>query len=114
MVIGEAEGTRFRFEVLESIDGFGIRRVAIGSVDRGERAEILFRTASAAFAYAEMAASRDCLAAGDAGEDDVVAHGLRLQRFARLRQDLADHGVSGAMLGEWVRAEARERRRHIH
>lgn len=117
MVIGETEGIRFRFEVVESIDGFTVRRGHLEAVDCGEGAEILFRTAQAAFAYAEMAALRDRVDAGESDESDgETAASFRLvtARLARIRNDLGDHGVSGALLGAWTRAEARERQRQVH
>ncbi len=117
MVIGETEGIRFRFEVVESIDGFSVRRTHREAVDCGEEAEILFRTAQAAFAYAELAALQDRVDAGDPDElpgDTIATYRLVTARFARLRDDLGDHGVSGALLGAWMRAEARERQRQVH
>jgi hypothetical protein len=119
MIIGEAEGIRFRFEVVESVDGFAVRRAAIEAEDWNEDAEILFRTAPAAFAYAEMAACQDCVDAGEgdgcgAAPDEVASWRLSIDRFTRLRADLADHGVSGSLLVEWDRAEARERERQVH
>ena len=59
MLIGASEGDRFRFEIVLMSDGFIVR---VRSNESGEvfgSRDRLFRTASAAFAFAEKSALKD-------------------------------------------------------
>ena len=60
-LIATSEGAKRRFEVIQSIDGYTVRAtdLATGLVEGS--AETLFRTAPAAFAFAELVASSDRL-----------------------------------------------------
>jgi hypothetical protein len=120
--IAISEGSRRRFEVFESIDGFTVRAAGLDGVapevDCADQAVKLFRTAPAAFAFAEMAASRERLETSRGGGavdlDAVLEHHASARRFEDLRLALGDEGVPASLLGAWARAEEAAARRHYH
>lgn len=116
--IAVAEGSRRRFEVFESIDGFTVRSADLSTGAAEDEATKLFRTAPAAFAYAELAASRERLetarGSGFADSDAVLEHDLSVQRFEDLRLTLADDGIPASLLAAWAAAEEAASRRHYH
>lgn len=116
--IAVSEGGSRRFDVFESIDGFFVRGADLATGAADDRALKMFRTVTAAFAYAELEASRDRLEASrDAGTIDVDAvteHHASLRRFEDMRLMLADDGIPASLLEAWTRAEAAAARRHYH
>lgn len=110
MVIGVSEGDRYRFEIVLMSDGFIVRA---RSIETGEvicSRDRLFRTAPAAFAFAEMSALRDAEDTPLVGLEALEAK-LASDRAAKVFEDirarLSDGGVSGQLLAAWDRrAEA--------
>ncbi len=105
MLIAVSEGEAWRYEVDENVDGYVVlqRDLATGE----EIAARLFKTAPAAFAYADLAAAQErCRGPHDAF--DEVSLRLSRARFAQTRQRLADEGVAGSLLEAWRRADAQE------
>jgi hypothetical protein len=107
VIIGVSEGDRYRFEVLLMSDGFIVRA---RSTDTGEVLECrdrMFRTAPAAFAFAELSAMRDAEDAVPAETREAAEAHLATDRAARLfaevRARLADSGVSAVLLHAWDR-----------
>jgi len=110
MIIGTSEGDRYRFEVVLMSHGFIVRARSVETGEVTASRDRLFRTAPAAFAFAELAAARD-------SDDTRLSHiealeaKLASDRAARLfdeiRDRLADGGVSATLLSAW------ERRREI-
>jgi hypothetical protein len=102
MLIAATEGQGWRYEVIVQSDGFLVqaRDLTSGEVAPGE--VTLFRTATVAFAYADLAAAADrCAAARCEDEFDEEledAFARERVRFASVRFDLADEGVEGAIL----------------
>ncbi|MCA0421996.1 MAG: hypothetical protein LCH61_01520 [Proteobacteria bacterium] len=110
MIIGVSEGDRYRFEVLLMSDGFIVRVRTIGTGAVLTTRDRLFRTAPAAFAFAEMSALKDAEEAPLAGIEALEAK-LASDRAAKVFEDirtrLADGGVSGTLLAAWdKRAQA--------
>lgn len=110
MVIGISEGDRYRFEVMLMSDGFIVRARAIETGEVIGARDRLFRTAPAAFAFAEMSALKDADDSPRQGLEALEAkvasdHAARV--FADIRARLSDSGVSAGLLAAWDRrAEA--------
>ena len=105
MIIGVSEGDSIRFEILLMSDGYIVRARAIETGEVFGARDRLFRTAPAAFAYAEKSALRDA-------EDAVARTGLEAleartasDRAARVFDDiramLGDSGVGAGLLHAW-------------
>jgi hypothetical protein len=110
MLIAVSEGQGCRFEVDESVDGFLVR---MRDLETGEEnVARLFRTAPAAFAFAEFAAAQDRCSDDDPFERDALR--ASEARFALARRTLCDEGVSGDLLEAWRNVEARERSIRYH
>jgi hypothetical protein len=110
MLIAISEGRGCRFEVDESVDGF---LVSMRDLETGEEnIARLFRTAPAAFAFAELAAAQDRCREDDPFERDVLR--ASEARFATARRMLCDEGVSGELLEAWRNVEAQERSIRYH
>ncbi|MFO1149118.1 MAG: hypothetical protein U1E62_12155 [Alsobacter sp.] len=113
--IATSEGASRLYEVLESVEGFLVRAMdaATGSVveDRVK----LFRTAPAAFAFAELSATRDRLSCARSRDGEGEAE-LRAcaERYETIVRALGDDGVPGHLLGAWSEAEEAAARRHYH
>lgn len=116
--IAVSEGGNRRFDVFESIDGFFVRGADLATGTADDQALKMFRTVTAAFAYAELAASRDRLEAsrhaGSIDIDAVIEHHASLRRFEDTRLMLADDGVPASLLEAWSKAEAAAAQRHYH
>ena len=111
MIIGSAEGDRFRFEIVLMSDGFIVRARSVETGEVHGSRDRLFRTASAAFAFAEKSALKDA-------EDAVAQTGLEAleaklasdaaaKLFEDIRARLADGGVSAGLLAAWDRSASR-------
>jgi hypothetical protein len=113
--IAMSEGTNRRYEVLESVEGFLVRATDAATGTIVEDSLKLFRTAPAAFAFAELSATRDrvsCACASDGeGEAELQACAERYETIVRA---LGDDGVPGHLLGAWTEAEEAAARRHYH
>jgi hypothetical protein len=110
-LIATSEGAKRRYEVLQSIDGFTVRATDLATGKIEQDGGTLFRTAPAAFAYAELVASTDRLVTArrreaDDALDEALQHHLCEQRFEELRRTLCDDGVPRRMLEAWEEAEA--------
>ncbi|MDJ1157222.1 hypothetical protein QNA08_03075 [Chelatococcus sp. SYSU_G07232] len=118
MLIGSSEGQGWRYEVFESSEGYLVlmRDRDTGAVDGADGK--VFRTAAAAFAYAEMAAASDrCAAARVAGEDaaGLTAELAATQRlYSEISRSLADDGMAAQMIVAWEKAAAAAERRRLH
>lgn len=110
MIIGMSEGDRYRFEVLLMSDGFIVRARAVETGEVTGSRDRLFRTAPAAFAFAEMSALKDANENPRQGLEALeakVASDRAAQVFADIRARLADGGISAGLLAAWDRrAEA--------
>lgn len=106
MIIGVSEGDRYRFEVVLMSDGFIVRARSNDSGEVLGARDRLFRTAPAAFAFAEMSAARD---AEDTPQTRLEALEAKLASdraakvFDAIRARLADSGVSAGLLAAWDR-----------
>lgn len=111
MIIGAAEGDRYRFEVVLMSDGFIVRARCVETGEMHGARDRLFRTAPAAFAFAEKSALKDA-------EDAVATTGLEAleaklasdaaaKLFDDIRARLADSGISAGQLAAWDRNAAR-------
>ena len=105
MLIGASEGDRFRFEIVLMSDGFIVR---VRSNESGEvfgSRDRLFRTASAAFAFAEKSALKDAEDAVSATGLEALEASMASDKAARvfddIRERLADSGVSAGQLAAW-------------
>jgi hypothetical protein len=69
-----------------------------------------------AFAYAEMSAAFDLVAAAEAdtGADDEIDLEIRQQKFITLSDRLSDSGLNGGSLKAWERATNSGTRRVYH
>lgn len=105
MLIGAAEGDRFRFEIVLMSDGFIVRARCVETGEVYGSRDRLFRTAPAAFAFAEKSALKDA-------EDAIAETGLEAleaklasdaaaKLFDDIRARLADSGVSAGQLAAW-------------
>lgn len=110
MIIGVSEGDRYRFEVLLMSDGFIVRARSVESGEVLQSRDRLFRTAPAAFAYAELSAMKDAeealpRATREAAEAHHAAD-LAARLFEDIRAKLSDSGVSAVLLHAWDRRAA--------
>lgn len=106
MIIGVSEGDRYRFEVLLMSDGFIVRARSTESGEVIGAKDRLFRSAAAAFAFAEMSALKDAEDTPLAGIEALeakVASDRAARLFADIRARLADGGVSAGLLNAWAR-----------
>lgn len=118
MLIGAYEGEVLRFEVVESAGGFLVRSrdVATGAVEGMDA--IVFRTATVAFRFAELAAAVDRLNEAQESGADVeaalaeLAHQQALYRATS--HALNDAGEAASARISWEREEESRRRRRLH
>lgn len=107
MIVGMSEGDRYRFEIVLMSDGFIVRARSVESGEVLECRDRLFRTAPAAFAYAELSAMKDAERAQPRETHEATQAVLAADRAARLfetiRAKLSDGGVSAALLQAWDR-----------
>jgi hypothetical protein len=113
--IATSEGTRRRYEVLESVEGFLVRAADAETGTIVEDRVKLFRTAPAAFAFAELSATRDRVSCAHPHDGEGEAE-LRAcaERYETIVRALGDDGVPGHLLGAWSEAEETAARRHYH
>jgi hypothetical protein len=118
MMIGISEGTAWRFEVVAQADGYVVqsRDLDTHALDGPEHS--FFRTAVAAFLFAELAAARDRMAAahlaGDpAGELAGELHDRQIA-FETVSGQLRDIGSDPHIMAAWEDDEHRRARRHLH
>lgn len=108
MIIGSSEGDRTRFEVLLMSDGFIVRARCLETGELFGSRDRLFRTAPAAFAFAEKSALREA-------EDVVARSGIEALEakmasdkasrvFDDIRARLGDAGVGASLLHAWDHA----------
>jgi hypothetical protein len=113
--IATSEGASRLYEVLESIEGFLVRVTDAATGTVVEDRVKLFRTAPAAFAFAELSATRDRVSCARAGDDEDQAElQACAERYESIVRALGDDGVPGHLLGAWSEAEEAAARRHYH
>lgn len=114
MLIGAAEGDRTRFEIVLMSDGFIVRARSLETGEVSGSRDRLFRTAPAAFAYAEKSAfkdAEDCLpATGIEALEAKIASDKAAKVFDDIRQRLADTGVGANLLAAWNNASQQGQR----
>lgn len=107
MIVGMSEGDRYRFEVVLTSDGFIVRARCVESGEVLDNRDRLFRTAPAAFAFAELSAMKDAEDSLPRETREAAEAHLASDRAARLfadiRAKLSDSGVSAALLQAWDR-----------
>ena len=106
MVIGISEGDRYRFEVILMTDGYIVRARAIETGEVIGSRDRLFRTAAAAFAFAEMSALQDAEDSPMVGLEALeakLASDRAARLFADIRSRLSDSGISAHLLAAWDR-----------
>lgn len=105
MIIGASEGDRFRFEIVLMSDGYIVRARSSESGEVHGSRDRLFRTASAAFAFAEKSAfkdAEDCIpTTGLEALEARMASDKAARVFDDIRERLADSGVSAGLLAAW-------------
>lgn len=111
MIIGVSEGDRFRFEIVLMSDGFIVRARSTETGEVSGSRDRLFRTAPAAFAYAEKSALRDaedCLpSSGLEAIEAKLASDKAAKVFDNIRALLSDSGIGAGLLQAWdARAQA--------
>ena len=118
MLIGASEGEGWRYEIVERTEGYVVRTrdVDTGAVDAREGK--LFRTAAAAFAFAEMSAAFDRYASARLSrEDDAGPLGeleARQAHYLDVSRRLGDDGSAAIILDAWEREGEARRRRRFH
>jgi hypothetical protein len=116
MMIGVAEGTTWRFEVVEHVDGYIVqsRDLSTSALDGSEQR--LFRTAIAALAYADLSAALERAAAarveGDAAPDLVALLEKRNTIFCEISERLLDRGCEPQILVSQQQRQKGPRRLH--
>ena len=116
MMIGVAEGTTWRFEVVEHLDGYIVqsRDLSTSLLDGTEQR--LFRTAIAALAYADLSAALEGVAAArvdcDSAPDLVALLEKRNTIFREISERLLDRGCEPQILVSQQQGPERPRRPH--
>ncbi len=107
MIVGMSEGDRYRFEVLLMSDGFIVRARAVESGEVLTNRDRLFRTAPAAFAFAEMSAMEDAEVSAPRYTREAIEAHIDTDRASRVFDDirarLKDNGISATLLAAWDR-----------
>jgi len=112
MIIADMEGDRYRFEVVLMSDGFIVRARALETGEVVGSRDRLFRTAPAAFAFAQLSALRDSAETRVSAMEELeakIASDRAARVFDDIRARLADAGVSAALLAAWERNNAAAR-----
>ncbi len=118
MLVGASEGQGWRYEVVSRSEGYLVRTrdIDTGALDDDESR--LFRTASVAFAYAEMSAAFDRYAdarvAGEEAEEQLAELEGKQALFTDLRRRLSDDGMAALVLAAWEDADETAHRRRYH
>jgi hypothetical protein len=116
MMIGIAEGTTWRFEVVEHLDGYIVqsRDLSTSVLDGSEQR--LFRTAIAALAYADLSAALERTAAarveGNPAPDLVALSEKRNSVFREISERLLDRGCEPQILVSQHQGHKGPRRLH--
>jgi hypothetical protein len=118
MMIGISEGTAWRFEVVAQADGYVVQSRDLDTYVLDGPEHSFFRTAVAAFLFAELAAARDRMAAARlAGDPEGELAGELRDRqiaFETVSGRLRDMGSEPQVLAAWEADEHRQARRHLH
>ena len=116
MMIGVAEGTTWRFEVVEHVDGYIVqsRDLSTSLLDGTEQR--LFRTAIAALAYADFSAALERAAAarveGDAATELLALSEKRNTIFREVSERLLDRGCEPRIVVSQHQSRKGPRRLH--
>jgi hypothetical protein len=107
MIIGVSEGDRIRFEVVLMSDGFIVRAHDLDTDEVMTDRDRMFRTAQAAFAFAELSALEDAedrteMRAADALEAQIQSD-RAARHFSAIRAQFSDSGVSAGLMAAWAR-----------
>ncbi|WP_181708250.1 hypothetical protein [Chthonobacter rhizosphaerae] len=112
MFIAASHGLAFDYEVIEHPEGYLVRMRDLETGEADDDGATLFRTATAAFRYADLAASVDrSLDPAEAAEADVAGERAR---YATAVATLGDGGVPLSVLDAHRQAEDAARRRRLH
>jgi hypothetical protein len=105
MIIGVSDGDMTRFEVLLMTDGYIVRARSLETGEVFSIGDRLFRTAPAAFAFAQKSALKDAEDGLPSTSLDAFEARLETDRAARvfddIRSALGDGGVSAHLLRAW-------------
>jgi hypothetical protein len=94
MIIGEFQGEVFAFRVEEAYHGYLVRPLDLVTGQSHDQEALLFRTASTAFAYAEMIASAERFSFGEDDDAELAGDFRRTEElFHALRGRLVDDGA---------------------
>lgn len=116
MLLAACEGRRCRYEICEHADGYLVQMRDLETGDVDESFATLFRTMPVAFAYAEMSAAIDLVAAAelDGTAEEPIDLEEREQKFSTLSDRLGDTGLNGGSITAWERATSSGTRRVYH
>lgn len=107
MIIGVSEGDRSRFEVVLMSDGFIVRASDIETGAALPARDRMFRTAQAAFAFAELSALEDAEDRTAMRPIDALEARMQSDRAARhfsaIRAQFSDSGVTAGLMAAWER-----------
>ncbi len=119
MLVASSECDTWRYEVLETADGYLVQQREIDSGELSPENATVFRTATVAFAYTRMCVAAEDLAAAeedaDAPDDTLAEVFEASQRFyVDLCGRLADSGTTVEMIVAHEQAQARRDARHYN
>jgi hypothetical protein len=118
MLLAASEGRHWRYEVCEHPDGYLVQMRDIETGDLDEEFSTIFRTMPVAFAYAEMSAAYERLAAAEIEpvDDDQIELDLEIteRNFVSLSDRLHDVGINGIAIKAWERERQRSPVRRLH
>jgi hypothetical protein len=116
MLITFADGQGWRYEVIAQSDGYLVQARDLDSGEVASDEVTLFRTATTAFAFADLAAAADLCAAARLDDDpDTMlekAFVVERRRFAEMRLRFSDDGIPGEVLA--LRRGTRRKAPTIH
>jgi hypothetical protein len=114
MIIGEFQGESFSFRVEEAYDGYLVRPLDILTGAAEDSEALLFRSASTAFAYAEMIAAAERLG-GDDSDDELERDARRARAmFRSVSLRLVDDGAPLALVAAHAGQAEATRRPRLH
>lgn len=115
MIIGEFQGESFSFRVEEAYDGYLVRPLDILTGTAEDAEARLFRSASTAFAYAEMIAAAERLGVDDGDDDELERDALRARAlFRNVSLRLLDDGAPLALVAAHAGLAESARQPRLH
>lgn len=105
MIIGVSDGDRTRYEILLMSDGYIVRARSLETGEVFSAGDRLFRTAPAAFAFAQKSALKDAEDGYAASGIEALEAKLEIDRAAQVFDDiraaLGDAGIGANLLRAW-------------